>query len=239
MNTASLYRQIRDMIAAKQFEALRTLEIIKPQQFNWVAEVFENIHVKDTPDAHALIWTDGVQTKTFSFRELSLHCNRFLHCLRKHQLQQQDVIFSQMPLVPENWLTVLVSIKGGFRLIPAATILNVHDIVYRFGKLMPKAVVADIDNAIKIDEAEVLSGEFVSLKILVNGTRDGWISFKEIYTEEAVADAAPTYANDALFLFFTSGTTNAKSCNAYSFQLPVWSLDHCIMDWFTAGRYTL
>jgi acyl-coenzyme A synthetase/AMP-(fatty) acid ligase len=159
MNTTSLYRQIREMIAAKRFEALCALEIIKPQQFNWVAEVFENIHVQDTPDAQALIWTDSVQTKTFSFHELSLHCNRFLHFLRKHQLQQQDVIFSQMPLLPENWLTVLVSIKGGFRLIPAATILSVHDIVYRFGKLMPNAVVADLDNAIKIDEAEVLSGK--------------------------------------------------------------------------------
>ena len=76
---------------------------------------------------------------------------------------------------------MLVSIKGGFRLIPAATILSVHDIVYRFGKLMPKAVIADLDNAIKIDEAEVLSGKSVSLKIIVNGTRAGWISFETIY----------------------------------------------------------
>jgi hypothetical protein len=62
MNTTLLYRQIRDMIATKQFEALRALEIIKPQQFNWVTEVFENIHVKDTPGTKALIWTDGEQT---------------------------------------------------------------------------------------------------------------------------------------------------------------------------------
>ena len=207
MNTSSLYRQIRDMIAAKQFAALRELEIIKPQQFNWVAEVFENIHVHDTPDTQALIWTDGTQTKTFSFSELSSHCNCLLSFSRKHGLQQQDVIFSQMPLVPENWLTVLASIKGGFRLIPAATILSVHDIVYRFGKLMPKAVVADMDNAQKIDEAEILSGKFISLKILVNGRRDGWTSFDEIYKEEVIVEAASTYADDALFLFFTSGTT--------------------------------
>ena len=43
--------------------------------------------------------------------------------------------------------------------------LSVHDIVYRFGKLMPEAVIADLDNAAKIDEAEVLSGKFVSLKL--------------------------------------------------------------------------
>jgi len=132
MKTESLYRQIRELIAAKEFEALRKLEIEKPQQFNWVEEVFENIHVKEAPDAQALIWTDSAQTKIFSYRELSVYCNRYLNFLRSYGLQEQDVIFSQMPLLPENWLTVLVSIKGGYRLIPAATILSVHDIVYRF-----------------------------------------------------------------------------------------------------------
>jgi acetyl-CoA synthetase len=62
-------------------------------------------------------------------------------------VQQNDIVFSQIPLLPENWLTVLVSIKGGFRLIPAATILSVHDIVYRFGKLMPDVVIADPESA--------------------------------------------------------------------------------------------
>ena len=102
---------------------------------------------------------------------------------------------------------MLVSIKGGFRLIPAATILSVNDIVYRFGKLKPEVVIADLDNAVKIDEAEVLSGKFVSLKIIVNGTRPGWISFDKIYDEKRIADAADTNADDPLFLFFTSGTT--------------------------------
>lgn len=36
---------------------------------------------------------------------------------------------------------------------------------------MPEAVIADIDNAVKIDEAEVLCGKNVSLKILVNGAK--------------------------------------------------------------------
>ena len=207
MLTEKFYRQVRDLIAGKQFDALRTLAIPKLEKFNWVTEVFENIHVKDDPHAEALIWTDAVATKKFSFQELSFSCNRYLNFLRNNGLQQHDVIFSQMPLLPENWLTVLVSIKGGFRLIPAATVLSVHDIVYRFGKLMPKAVVADAANAAKIDEAEILSGKSVSLKIIVDGTRDGWVSFDKINDENNIAEAANTNADDALFLFFTSGTT--------------------------------
>ena len=207
MQTENLYRQIREMIANKQFEALRGLNIEKPEKFNWVREVFEDIHLKDSPHAQALVWTDGEQIKTFSFEDLSVLCNQFLNFLRNHGLSQNDVIFSQMPLLPENWLTVLVSIKGGFRLIPAATMLSVHDIVYRFGKLMPGAVIADLDNAAKIDEAEILADKLVPLKIIVNGTRAGWISFDKIEDEEGMADAADTNPDDPLFLFFTSGTT--------------------------------
>ena len=51
MHTENLYRQIREMIADKQYEALSALNIEKPKKFNWVTEVFENINVKDYPHA--------------------------------------------------------------------------------------------------------------------------------------------------------------------------------------------
>lgn len=92
-------------------------------------------------------------------------------------------------------------------MIPAATILGVHDIVYRFGKLMPKVVVADAENADKIDEAEKLSGKNVAVKIIAAGTREGWYSIEQIAEESTIAEAADTAADDPLFLFFTSGTT--------------------------------
>ncbi len=201
------FRLIRKMIAEREFAALRDLIIVKPKKFNWVAEVFEKINVQDHPNDRALIWTDGAQTKTFSFEDLSILCNHFLNFLRQHGVHSNAVIFSQLSLLPENWLTTLVAIKGGFRLVPAATILSVNDIVYRFGKLKPEVVIADSENAAKIDEAEVLSGEFISLKISVNGTRQGWVSFEKMYDESRMADAADTNADDPLFLFFTSGTT--------------------------------
>lgn len=207
MHTENTFRLIRKLIADRQFAALSDVTIVTPKKFNWVAEIFEKINVKDHPDGRALIWTDGEQTKTFSFEDLNVLCNQFLNFLRQHGIHPNDVIFSQIPLLPENWLTMLVAIKGGFRLVPAATILSVNDIVYRFGKLKPDVVIADLENAAKIDEAEVLSGEFITLKISVNGTRPGWVSFDRIYDENRVADPAETNAGDPLFLFFTSGTT--------------------------------
>ena len=201
------FRMIRNLIAEKQFDQLSKVPIVKPEKFNWVRDVFEGLNVDGFPEAKALIWADGETTKTFSFQQLSKETNCFLNFLRRHGVEQQDIILFQMALLPSNWLTMLTGIKGGFRLIPAATILGVHDIVYRFGKLMPKVVVCDLDNAAKIDEAETLSGKNVSLKICVDGVREGWTSIEEVYHEPDTATAADTNSDDPLFLFFTSGTT--------------------------------
>lgn len=222
MPTENTFRLIRKMIAGKQFSALREVTIEKPKKFNWVTEVFEKINVHDHPNERALIWTDGEQTKTFSFEDLSILCNHFLNFLRQYGIRSNSVIYSQIPLLPENWLTMLVAIKGGYRLIPAATILSVNDIVYRFGKLKPDVVIADLENAEKIDEAEVLSGSFVKLKISVNGTRNGWVPFDKIYDEKRMAAAADTNADDPLFLFFTSGTTGMQKVVTHThFSYPV------------------
>ncbi|MAX82175.1 MAG: branched-chain amino acid aminotransferase [Crocinitomicaceae bacterium] len=202
-----VFRKYRSIAAEQDFSQLDQLEINVPEKFNWVRDVFEGINVKDHPKAKALIWTDGKVTDTFSFEQLSKEANAMLNFLRKHGVERNDIISFQMPLLPANWLTMIAGIKGGFRLIPIATILGVQDLVYRFGKLMPKVVLADADNAEKIDDAEELSGKDVPLKILVNGSRNGWHSLDEIYEESDKAEAADTSPNDPLFLFFTSGTT--------------------------------
>ena len=202
-----LFRTIRQLIAEKQFDTLSQLPIPKPEKFNWVKEVFEQIHVQDTPDATALLWTNGTETQNYTFREMSQAANRLLNFLSNKGVTPRDVLLTQMALQPINWMAILATTKGGFRMVPAATILGVHDIVYRFGKLMPKVVIADAPNAPKIEEAELLSGNTVHIKIIAEGTRDGWYSMTDIDQESSEANTADTLADDPLFLFFTSGTT--------------------------------
>jgi len=202
-----LFRKMRELIAAEDFNALRRLDIPRPEYFNWVKEVFEAIHVQDTPDATALLWTNGTETRAYSFKEVDLDTNRLLHFLRNKGIAQQDVMLTQLSLQPISWVSLLAVIKGGLRLIPAASILGVPDLVYRFSKLMPAVVIADTENAAKIEEAELLFNQQVRVKIIAEGTREGWYSWDDIALEPPVAEAALTRADDPLFLFFTSGTT--------------------------------
>ena len=202
-----LFREIRQLIADGNFEALANLDIQKPETFNWAKEIFEGIHVKNTPDATALLWTNGSEVHNYSFKQISQQCNQLLNFLRNKGVAPGDVLLTQMALQSINWVAILATIKGGYRMIPAATILGVHDIVYRFGKLMPRVVIADADNAPKIEEAELLSGNTVPIKIIAEGVREGWYSWVDIEHEEEEAEAVETKPDDPLFLFFTSGTT--------------------------------
>ena len=66
-------------------------------------------------------------------------------------MESKKVIFfyTQLPLVPANWISYLAAIKGGLILIPAATTLTVRDIAFRFQTLFPSLVIADQENAQK------------------------------------------------------------------------------------------
>ena len=216
------FKIIRQLIADKKFDELSQLDLKKPEYFNWVKDVFEGIHVADTPNDLALLWTDGLAPVSFSFSKLSRHTNKLLNFLRGKDIQQNDVILTQLSLQPITWLSILATIKGGFRMIPAASILGPMDIKFRFEKLMPEVVIADAENATKIDEAEILSGKKVKVKIIAEGVREGWFSLEDLEKEDGEAEAANTRSDDPLFLFFTSGTTGMPKIVVHThFSYPV------------------
>lgn len=203
----NLVQTIGSLIAEENFGALHDLKVEKPTHFNWVTEIFEGIHVKETPDKTALLWTDGQKTEHYTFRTLYHRYNQLLNFLRKKGIQQQDVILTQMMLQRINWVTHLATIKGGYRLSPAASILGVNDLKYRFEKIAPKVILADADNVEKIDEAEKAANHTIPIKIIIDGEREGWYPLSVLDEQATEAEAAATQPDDNLFLFFTSGTT--------------------------------
>jgi len=198
----------------------------KPEFFNWTAEIFEGLHVATRPGKAALVLVgDGVGTpaQSFSYGELSGRANRLLNYWRAEGVGPGQAVLLMMPVVAELWITYLAGIKGGLVLVPVATILSVPDLVYRFGHLLPAVVVADAENAEKIDRAEQMLGQRIGLKMLVGPTeRLGWVGFAATDYQPAEAAAAATRADDPLFFFFTSGTTGQPKVVVHThFSYPV------------------
>lgn len=204
----SFYRQARQLIATERHAELPSLPLERPTHFNWYADVFEAINLADHPDALAVLWTDGETERRFTYRDLADRTDRILGYLRAHGIAEGAVIYSQIPLVPAIYDAHLVAIKGGYRLIPAATVLSTEDIAYRFRTVLPSVVIADPTTAPHIEDALAQVDAVVPIRILVGGTRDGWLSEEDLLaqplTPQSPVDSLP---DDPLFLFFTSGTT--------------------------------
>jgi acetyl-CoA synthetase len=196
------------LVERGELDALGRDKIEIPERFNWAHEVFEGRHLRRSPDRPALIWADDRDHELrLTYREFVEAGNRLLNLLRRLGLKEKQPLFVMLPVYPEVWLSYYAAIKGGFVLVPAATILSPSDIEYRFRQLRPGAVLADPVSAKKIDWAEMSTGQPVPIKLITGGVRPGWTSVDASRTEPTEAAPAATRSSDPLFLFFTSGTT--------------------------------
>ena len=203
------FAELTSIIEYREYNKLSEWSIEVPDKFNWVRDVFEPLIV----DAHGqrsmleLVADNPSEALTITYKQGSEKCNQLLNFLRKRTVEQGDDIFIMCGLNEGLWVSYLSAIKGGLILIPAASILSVDDIVYRFQKASPKLIIADQDNAEKMDQALLRYNHPVKLKLLLDGERNGWVSYRGIDKEETEASAADTNKDDDLFWFFTSGTT--------------------------------
>ena len=208
MGTIVRLSTLFDLVEQGNPADLRRDRIELPERFNWAHEIFEERHVRRSPDRLALDWNDEEgQRIPLTYREFAHAGSRLLNLLRRLGLKEQQTLFVMLPIYPEVWLSYFAAIKGGFVLVPAATILLPSDLEFRFRQLPPGAVLADPESAAKIDAAERANGRPIPIKLIVRGRRDGWTSVDASRAESAEAEPAATRLEDPLFLFFTSGTT--------------------------------
>jgi len=209
-----------DLLAAiehREYEKLSPAVINIPIKFNWVRDVFEPIIVAQHAHRNMLeVVTAEKQLSSVTYNQGIIKYNQLLNFLRRQNVQKGNSVFVMCGLNEGLWITYLSSIKGGFILIPAASILTVDDIVYRFKKCSPKVVIADKENLHKMEQALSQFNSVVEIKLLLDGEHEGWSSFNLIGEEAQDATAADTSKNDDLFWFFTSGTTGLQKVVAHT-----------------------
>ncbi|TGE25137.1 branched-chain amino acid aminotransferase [Hymenobacter aquaticus] len=221
------FQQFQRLTEAGHYDALARLPVPKPEFFNWTADIFEGLHTARHPHKEALVLVgddDDGAPERYTYQQLSTRANGLLHFWRGQGIGAGQAVLLMVPVVAELWLTYLAGIKGGQVLIPTATIMAVPDLAYRFSRLLPAVVIADLENAEKIDQAEALHGQKIPLKMLVGNAaaRPGWVSFPATDAAPEPVAPAPTRADDPLFLFFTSGTTGLPKIVTHThFSYPV------------------
>ena len=219
----------KEECARDLFDRLNTMEL--PQYFNWAADIFEEIHVKENPDKKALIWTDldTLETKTFSYKTLSEKANQLINLTLKSGIAKGDNFYMMSPILPENWFASLACIKAGIINVPTATTMTQRELEFRFETYAPKVIMADADSADLIDNALKEINIEPKLKLVI-GQKPGWTSFDMIQNESMEANKADTKSKDTLFCFFTSGTTGLpKRVGHTAVSYPVGHLSTTLM----------
>ncbi|MEM7372068.1 MAG: AMP-binding protein [Bacteroidota bacterium] len=235
MELIDFFQEVNANIQRGKLEQLAGMNPPKPEYFNWVDDIFYPLHVQSHGEEIALIWKYHEKQQSFSFNEVYARSNQLVNFLRRQGIAKGQVIYTMLPLIPENWLAFLSGIKGGFIIMPTATNLVAKDLLYRFESLLPEVIIAHNDYADRIDEAEKTIGKKISLKIIIGGEKEGWMAFDDILSESISCAPSPTKSDDPFLYFFTSGTTGLPKIVVHShFTYPVGHLS--TLSWLGCQR---
>ena len=219
----------KEAVAKTFFQNLNTMKM--PQYFNWAADIFDGLHVRERGEKTALIWMDIAtqRKKIYTYGEFAANGNRCLNRLNRAGVKKGDNVYMMVPLLPETWFAAYACIKGGLVIVLTATSLIRREMQYRFESYPPDVILSDAAFTDMIDATIAVTGVQPKIK-LVLGRKEGWTSYDEVEEEEPLAAAAKTRSDDLAFCFFTSGTTGLpKKVGHSAVSYPVGHLSTDVM----------
>ncbi len=219
----------KEAIARDFFQRLNTMEM--PPHFNWAADIFDGLHVRERGDNTALIWMDlpSQRKESFTYKQFADNGNKLLNTLREAGVQKGDNMYMMVPLIPETWFAAYACMKGGLVIVLTATSLIMREMQYRFEAYPPDVILSEAGYTDMIDAAIEVAGVKPKLKLVI-GDKKGWTSYDDVKHGDIEAEAELCRCDDLLFCFFTSGTSGPpKKVGHTAVSYPVGHLSTNIM----------
>ena len=201
------FRSARDFLLAHRTDyqsAVDGFRWPRPEHFNFALDWFDAVLATETPDQAALriIEPDGTAA-SYTFGELSTRSDQVAGWLRSEGVARGMRVLVLLGNQVELWETTLAAMKLGAVLIPASTLLAPADLRDRVDRGDVGAVIARSEIAPRFEDVH---GAY--LRVAVGDPVEGWLRYSD--TKTSLADFSAdqvTPADDALLLYFTSGTT--------------------------------
>lgn len=198
-----------------------------PENFNFAYDVVDEYACTE-PDRTALVWCDDKgQEQTFSFQDLKTASDKTANFLLGQGIRKGDAVMLILRRRYEFWYFMLALHKIGAIAVPATNLLLKSDIEYRTNAAAIKMIVSFDDRELQnqIDLARDGSPTVERL-VTVEGTREGWLSFEEIYPTLSPDFSRPqgegaTANDDIMLLYFTSGTSGYPKMVQHNFTYPL------------------
>jgi acetyl-CoA synthetase len=182
----------------------------EPVPFNWALDWFdaELAHDPVSRDRAALWIVDAGSNKEIklSFATLSARSNQVANFLRAQGLKRGDHLLLLLGNVVPLWETMLAAMKLGVVVIPATTLLTPDELGDRLDRGRARVVVASQDQVGKF--AGLGGNDLIRVVVGATAKQDSWLPFEQAAdSPESFAPDSPTKADEAMLLYFTSGTT--------------------------------
>jgi acetyl-CoA synthetase len=199
------FRTARDFLLAQRPDyetAYRDFRWPDAEYFNWALDWFDGIARGNDRPGLWIIDDDGTET-ILSFAELSARSNALASWLRDNGVRRGDRTLLMLGNRAALWECILALTKLGSVIIPSTTLLTPSDITDRVERGHVAHVITESAQAPGFAS---VAGEHT--RIAVGEPVEGWLRYDDfmVFPSEFTPDGQ-TPASDALFLYFTSGTT--------------------------------
>lgn len=184
----------------------------RPEFYNFARDVIDSWAEQD-PTKLAMIWVDSQgREERRSFKDISDASKRVASALQQQGIKAGDRVVLMLGRQIAWWEVFTACIRMGAVVSPGTVQLSSKDIAYRVNAAEARCIITDSDNAKKFDETES-NCPTIHSKVIVEGERDGWISYPSLLQEPAEFETVNTRADDEAMCYFTSGTTGfPKMC---------------------------
>jgi acetyl-CoA synthetase len=220
----------------------RNFTIAIPEHFNFGFDVLD-VLAEEKPESPALVWRDEKgASASFTYMEIKCFSNQAANALCRAGIQKGDPVMLILKRRWEYWPILIALHKIGAIAIPATHLLTAKDIMYRYEAADIVAVICVDENiTLQVDEAErklKAQGKnpprFKAFTRSVHNAEDSapqsapdvsaWIDFKSLMrsASDDFKRPEPLNANeDAMLLYFTSGTTGMPKMVCHDFTYPL------------------
>ncbi|WP_338701936.1 AMP-binding protein [Streptomyces sp. Q6] len=177
----------------------------RPDRFNWALDWFDVIAEGNEKTALHIVEEDGAEAR-FSFDTLRRRSDQVANWLDAHGVRAGDRVLLMLGNQVELWETMLAAMKLRAVVIPATPLLGPADLTDRIERGRARHVVVRPEDVAKFAE---VPGEYTRIVVGSGGAPGaGWLAYEESHTaDDTFEPTGVTLADDALLLYFTSGTT--------------------------------
>ena len=207
--------------------SLEAIDFDVLDNYNFAYDVVD-VLAKKCPDKTAMVFVDNdLNDRKFSFSEISRYSSMTANYFKSMGIKKGDRVMLVLKRHYQFWFSIIALHKLGAVAIPATNLLVQHDLEYRFNAAGVSAVICtgEGDVAHQID-LSLEKSPTVKIRIMAKGEREGWGNFdKEIEKYSDVFERVSTKKDEAMLMFFTSGTTGYPKIAAHSYT---YSLGHFI-----------